>query len=237
MKARTLSAVTCILGIGVAILAALDSRPRRVTAERRVHLLRLESGFHREIHLDPARDQRVNGRLRQEIASETRAPDRLAETPAEHVGRAVDAALQPFDVGMLGIRDLAYRIPPKGMDVQAQRVPISGQLVEQIPVLVDNKINPAEAPLQIRIEANQPGGMERAARKRLEMFADDIHPRHHGLEPTPWLGPHSRLKFFGFDIDVPDRRDYIGHASVMLVITMPISGPEALRPCAPCAPW
>ena len=33
MKARTLSVVTCILGIGVAILAVLDSRPRHETSE------------------------------------------------------------------------------------------------------------------------------------------------------------------------------------------------------------
>src|SRR6185503_20009770 len=64
-----------------------------------------------------------------------------------------------------------------------------------------------EAAPDVRLEAEEPGGMDGRARALLETRAQPVHGLRHRGEARPALGALAGLMLVGLDVDAPDGGD------------------------------
>ncbi len=76
---------------------------------------------------------------------------------------------------MIGIRDPALLVPAVVADVNPERVAVRAQPIDAIAVAIDHEIGAPVAALDVRIEAEEPGGMRGRTGAVGEPVAQPVH--------------------------------------------------------------
>jgi hypothetical protein len=90
--------------------------------------------------------------------------DRLTEAVSKGIRRNGQAVCGPGVVGIVGERHGTLLIPPLRVDMDAKRILMRNQPIEQLLVPMDDEIDLAKAALNIGIEAHKPGRVHDMAR-------------------------------------------------------------------------
>lgn len=172
-------------------------------------MFRRKAGFGGHVHFDADGYGAVDDAVVQKVSALAGPSDPLAKASRERIRGSIETVRDPVHIRVIRVSNLSPLVPTVVMDVDAERITVPTELVDDFSVVIDGEVDPTVRTPDIRVEPKKPRGMPngaRAVRQTGTQLSDELG---HSLEAAPRSSRAAALNLIGLDIDTPNRRNRV----------------------------